>query len=144
MSDVIARAAGRRHWAGDDRQRSRGASAEAEALAIDLDGEAARALRAAAWALWEERYEELSADRPGLLGAILGRAKAQVVRLALVYALLAWQATCSRTASGHPLAMVTGNDGAGPAGTGTGAEQEQMNSRRSQCVPRTRPDVTRW
>ena len=30
----------------------------------------------------------LSADRPGLLGAVLGRAEAQVLRLALVYALL--------------------------------------------------------
>ena len=33
-------------------------------------------------------YPELSADRPGMLGAILGRAEAQVLRLALVYALL--------------------------------------------------------
>jgi hypothetical protein len=46
----------------------------------------------AAWALWEKRYAELSADRPGLLGAVLGRAEAQVVRLALVYALLDRQA----------------------------------------------------
>ena len=30
----------------------------------------------------------LSADRPGLLGAILGRAEAQVLRMALIYALL--------------------------------------------------------
>ena len=44
------------------------------------------------WALWEEVYPKLSADVPGLLGAILGRAEAQVLRLALVYALLDRQA----------------------------------------------------
>jgi hypothetical protein len=42
----------------------------------------------AAWQIWEAVYPELSADRPGLLGAVLGRAEAQVLRLALVYALL--------------------------------------------------------
>ena len=42
----------------------------------------------AAWKLWDEVYPELSADRPGMLGAILGRAEAQVLRLALIYALL--------------------------------------------------------
>jgi hypothetical protein len=46
----------------------------------------------AAWAIWEAVYPELSADRPGLLGAVLGRAEAQVLRLALVYALLDRQA----------------------------------------------------
>jgi hypothetical protein len=40
------------------------------------------------WRLWEERYPTLSAGKPGLLGAILGRAEAQVLRLALIYALL--------------------------------------------------------
>jgi hypothetical protein len=40
---------------------------------------------AAAWAL---AYEELSADRVGLLGAVTARAEAQVIRLSLVYALL--------------------------------------------------------
>jgi hypothetical protein len=43
---------------------------------------------AGAWQIWEDRYPTLSADRPGLLGAILGRAEAQVLRLALIYALL--------------------------------------------------------
>jgi hypothetical protein len=38
-----------------------------------------------AWAL---AYAELSADRPGLLGAITARAEAQVIRLSLIYALL--------------------------------------------------------
>jgi len=30
---------------------------------------------------WERNYEALTADRPGLLGAVLGRAEAQVIRL---------------------------------------------------------------
>jgi Protein of unknown function (DUF3987) len=37
---------------------------------------------------WAAVYEDLSADQPGLLGAITARAEAQVVRLALIYALL--------------------------------------------------------
>jgi hypothetical protein len=37
---------------------------------------------------WEAVYPELSADRPGLLGAVVARAEAQVIRLALIYALL--------------------------------------------------------
>ena len=37
---------------------------------------------------WEKTYADLSGDRPGLLGAILGRADAQVIRIALIYALL--------------------------------------------------------
>jgi Protein of unknown function (DUF3987) len=42
----------------------------------------------AARELWHEVYAELSAGRPGMAGAVLGRAEAQVMRLALVYALL--------------------------------------------------------
>jgi hypothetical protein len=38
--------------------------------------------------LWAEMYSELSADRPGLLGAATSRAAAQVLRLSLIYALL--------------------------------------------------------
>jgi hypothetical protein len=38
--------------------------------------------------VWEHAYESLSQGKPGLLGAILGRAEAQTVRLALLYALL--------------------------------------------------------
>jgi hypothetical protein len=37
---------------------------------------------------WEKNYPALSCDRPGLLGAVLGRAEAQVIRIALIYALL--------------------------------------------------------
>jgi hypothetical protein len=38
--------------------------------------------------LWHGIYKDLSAGQPGLLGAITGRAEAQVIRLALIYALL--------------------------------------------------------
>jgi hypothetical protein len=38
---------------------------------------------------WRQLYEQLSGDRPGLLGALTARAEAQVVRLALLYALWA-------------------------------------------------------
>jgi hypothetical protein len=37
---------------------------------------------------WGEAYEELSAERPGLLGAVTARAEAQVIRLSLIFALL--------------------------------------------------------
>jgi hypothetical protein len=37
---------------------------------------------------WEAAYPEVSAERPGLLGALIARAEAQVIRLALIYALL--------------------------------------------------------
>jgi hypothetical protein len=37
---------------------------------------------------WETIYSDLSAERPGLLGAITARAEAQCVRLAMIYALL--------------------------------------------------------
>jgi hypothetical protein len=37
---------------------------------------------------WEQNYALLSGDRPGLLGAVLGRAEAQVIRITLIYALL--------------------------------------------------------
>jgi len=39
-------------------------------------------------ALWRKVYPELSEGKPGLLGAIIARAEAQVVRLACIYALL--------------------------------------------------------
>ena len=37
---------------------------------------------------WAQVYSALSAERPGLFGAVTARAEAQVVRLALIYALL--------------------------------------------------------
>jgi Bifunctional DNA primase/polymerase, N-terminal/Protein of unknown function (DUF3987)/Primase C terminal 2 (PriCT-2) len=42
----------------------------------------------AAAAEWARVYSALSAERPGLLGAITARAEAQTIRLALIYALL--------------------------------------------------------
>ena len=42
----------------------------------------------AAAKVWAEVYAELSADRPGLLGAVTARAEAQVIRLSLIFALL--------------------------------------------------------
>jgi Protein of unknown function (DUF3987) len=36
---------------------------------------------------WEKAYAELSAERAGLLGAVTARAEAQVIRLALIFAL---------------------------------------------------------
>jgi hypothetical protein len=39
-------------------------------------------------AAWVKVYPELSADRPGLLGAVTARAEAQVIRLALNFTLL--------------------------------------------------------
>jgi hypothetical protein len=42
----------------------------------------------AAWTHWDEIYPKLSEGAPGLIGAIIGRAEAQTVRLALLYALL--------------------------------------------------------
>jgi hypothetical protein len=38
--------------------------------------------------VWEAVYQHLSADRLGLLGAIVGRAEAQTLRLAVIYAAL--------------------------------------------------------
>jgi hypothetical protein len=46
---------------------------------VTMSSEAARA--------WVEVYPELSADKPGLLGALTARAEAQTVRLAAIYAL---------------------------------------------------------
>jgi hypothetical protein len=42
----------------------------------------------AAAELWRDLYPTLSADRPGLAGAVLARHEAQAVRLGLIYALL--------------------------------------------------------
>jgi hypothetical protein len=38
--------------------------------------------------LWAEVYPRLSADKPGMIGAVTARAEAQAVRLAMIYALL--------------------------------------------------------
>jgi hypothetical protein len=41
-----------------------------------------------AWALWEQVYDDLAEGQPGLVGAVLARAEAQVTRLSCLYALL--------------------------------------------------------
>jgi hypothetical protein len=64
----------------------------AEALAAALrfaEEDAAMTWTADGWQLWEEVYSRLTADRPGLFGLVTGRAEAQVLRLSMVYALLA-------------------------------------------------------
>ena len=43
---------------------------------------------AAARKLWSKVYHELSTGLPGMLGAITGRAEAQTIRFALIYAVL--------------------------------------------------------
>src|SRR5262249_59780366 len=48
---------------------------------------------AEARAAWPAVYPSLSDDRPGLVGALLGRAEAQVLRLSMLYALLDGSAT---------------------------------------------------
>jgi hypothetical protein len=45
-------------------------------------------MTADAAAAWAAAYSELSAERPGLVGAIIARAEAQVIRLSLIFALL--------------------------------------------------------
>jgi Protein of unknown function (DUF3987) len=51
---------------------------------------------AEARALWYQVYEKLSEGKPGLLGAVISRAEAQVMRLACLYALLDCSAIISR------------------------------------------------
>jgi hypothetical protein len=51
----------------------------------------------AADALWCDRYERLSAGRPGLLGAVTGRAEAQVRRLSCVFAVADRSSAITRT-----------------------------------------------
>lgn len=46
--------------------------------------------------LWRQVYPKLSAGKPGLLGAVTGRAEAQVMRIACVYALLDCTSTIGR------------------------------------------------
>jgi hypothetical protein len=46
--------------------------------------------------LWHEAYGSLTRERPGLLGALLARAEAQVVRLSLIFAVLDGAQTIGR------------------------------------------------
>lgn len=62
-----------------------GRLAEAKRRAV-MTGEFERTEEARA--LWKHVYDELSAEMPGLAGAMIGRAEAQVARLSLAYAAL--------------------------------------------------------
>ena len=57
------------------------------APAISFDGEARE--------LWVARYPEITRDQPGTLGVVTARAEAQIIRLALTYAMLAGADTIS-------------------------------------------------
>lgn len=46
--------------------------------------------------VWEAIYGDLSEDRPGLFGSLIARSEAQVLRLALIYALLDTSRTIER------------------------------------------------
>ena len=70
-----------------------------ESVVVELGGRLGDAITAAqsrgevrrdagAQALWRDMYPSLTADVPGLVGALTARAEVQVIRLALVYALL--------------------------------------------------------
>jgi hypothetical protein len=97
----MANGFGNRHlWACVLRSKELPEGGRLDDLALDgLKGRLAEALAAArcfgamrrdeyAREIWREVYGELSADRPGLTGALLGRAEAHVLRLSLLYALL--------------------------------------------------------
>jgi hypothetical protein len=69
--------------------RKRDALVERLRERIDAGAELDRLARTRkARTLWSSSYEQLTADRPGRLGLVLGRAEAQVLRLSLVYAVL--------------------------------------------------------
>lgn len=58
-------------------------------LVIDAAGTAGElGMTEEAWKVWDSVYEHLTADRPGLQGALCARAHAIVRRLAVIYALL--------------------------------------------------------
>jgi hypothetical protein len=67
-----------------------GPLAEHLALAVDWSRQAAGQVQRDGGfkRLWRRVYGDLSADVPGLVGAVTSRAEAQVLRLSLVYALL--------------------------------------------------------
>jgi hypothetical protein len=65
---------------------------ELKHIVESITGDIAPALRLTmteeARALWQQLYANLTTEQPGLLGALTARAEAQVIRLALIYALL--------------------------------------------------------
>jgi len=67
-------------WSSFDRRLAEAVRFARDVRRIARDDEAGR--------IWHGIYDELSGARPGLLGAVIGRAEAQVLRLACIYALL--------------------------------------------------------
>lgn len=65
-----------------------GFTARLQAAATHARGLSELSMTPAARNAWEAVYTELSEGRPGLFGSVTARAEAQVLRLALVYALL--------------------------------------------------------
>jgi Bifunctional DNA primase/polymerase, N-terminal len=57
-------------------------------------------------AVWREVYPHLTADRPGMLGAVLNRCEAHAVRLSLIYALLDRSAIIRRAHLQAALAVI--------------------------------------
>jgi hypothetical protein len=71
----------------DDEATSKLGAATLEALTATRTREGICMTEAAAQH-WRQIYPELSREQPGLFGAIVARAEAQTIRLALIYALL--------------------------------------------------------
>jgi len=76
-----------------ERERYGPLAAELRALIAWASQQGTLARDAEARALWCDLYGELSADRDGLVGSMLARAEAHVLRLSLLYALLDHSAT---------------------------------------------------
>lgn len=97
--DVLNGFANRFAWLASQRSRTLpGGGAITPEVATDLTRRTRKALEsarrvghmtrdAAAETLWEEAYTVLTGERSGALGAVCGRADAQVLRLSMVYAL---------------------------------------------------------
>jgi len=66
----------------------KGLAAELHAILVKAEGIGEMRRSPAARDLWHEMYPALTAGRPGLLGAVLSRAEAHVLRLSMIYALL--------------------------------------------------------
>jgi hypothetical protein len=98
--DVLNGFANRFAWLASQRSRTLpGGGCISPEVARDLTRRTRKALEGArhvghmqrdarAGALWEEAYNVLTGDRTGALGAVCGRADAQVLRLSMVYALI--------------------------------------------------------